>query len=296
MNYGPALVRVGDQTEDRGGKSVRVWFADATMETKTGRVRIRVDVDETVIRALYARALDWTKEAAVMLGFGAPAPEQVSGWDLFEELDKMGKSQVFKDITRAVDQAIQSPEMRAAMNFIPYGELVRQGIGLGTGAARGATEGGPAAMLKALAGRGMGFAGQIPGLPALPPGVAKLLGGGAPAAAPAAERVSGVDRRPLPGPARATARMLSCIGRAKAGDASARGELEEVGRMALRGSRPHQKAAALAAVLRDAPALSPDVSGWLDSLAAQGCCDDDEAGAAERRSRRRRRARSRARA
>lgn len=288
LRYGPAIVRLGDRTEDRGGKPVHVWYADAIMETATGRIRVRAEVDETVIRALYARAVDYSRQAAAMLGFDAPrlpAGEDVSGyeggWDFFKELDQLGKSQVFKDITRTVDQVIQSPEMRAAMNFVPYGELIRQGVSLGTGAASGAAQGGPAAALKATLGRGLGM---IPGLapPALPP--RPTYGGGG--------VISGEARRPLPGPARATARMVARVGRAKAGDPAARASLEEVGRMALRGSVPHQKAAALAAAMAGGPALSEDVAGWLERMA--GCYEDaDEAGAERRRRRPQRRRRRR---
>lgn len=298
LRYGPALVRLGDRTEDRDGKPTKIWFADATMETATGRIRVRAEVDETVVRALYLRAADYSRQAAAMLGFDSPALGAAEvgyegGWDFFKELDQLGKSQVFKDITRTVDQVIQSPEMRAAMNFLPYGELIRQGVSLGTGAASAATQGGPAAALRATLGRGLGM---IPGMapkapPALPP--RPTYPGSV---------VSGVARRPLPGPARATARMVARVGRAKAGDPEARASLEEVGRLALRGSVPHQKAAALASAMAGGPALSDEVAGWLEAMAEVYEADgldapddfDDETGAARRRrTRRARRTRAR---
>lgn len=260
ITYGPAIVRLGDREDARERGSVRVWYASATIETASGRVHIRAEVDETVLRALYARALDWSRQAAAMLGFVHDEPAELvsggEGWDFFRELDKFGKSQVFKDITRTVDQVVQSPEMRAAMQFLPYGELVRGGLAIGTGTLRGATEAGPEAAARAALGRGLAML---------------------PAPKPAGGVVAGVDtpRAQLPGAARATVRMLARIGRAKAGDTRARRDLEEVGRLAQRGSSLHQKAAALASAMADAPPLSEDVAGWLERMAGT----EDEAGA-----------------
>lgn len=266
VTYGPAVIRLGDREDVRDGRAVRVWYASATIDSGSGRVHIRAEVDETVLRALYARALDWSRQAAMMLGFPpAEEPRELvagEGWDLFRELDKFGRSQVLKDITRTVDQVVQSPEMRAAMQYLPYGELVRGGLAIGTGTMRGATEAGPEAAARAALGRGLAM---------LPP---------APPAPKPAGVIAGEDAAPrgrLPGPARATVRLLARIGRAKAGDAAARADLERLGRRAQRGSVRDQRAAALASAMADAPALSEDVAGWLEGLAG---VTDDEAGAA----------------